>query len=131
MNRTMQLALVLAAVAAGCEKSSSAPVGRSQIVLAWTQAGLKVGELKKSEGTAVGSDDCQAGTVEGLEITLCTYPTAKDAVLAEDKGLAWVGDATGASIAQGPSLLVVVDRAKSDPTGRTIDKLTKVFRGRK
>ena len=129
MIRLISTLAIAALFVAACEKST-APSGRSEIVAAWKSNGLKVGDLNKSDGKGVGSEDCQAGSVEGLEVTLCSFATAKDAVLAEDKGLALVGDNTGASIAQGPVLLVVADRGKSDPEGKTLDKLTKVFRGK-
>jgi hypothetical protein len=34
------------------------------------------------------------------------------------------------SLAEGSQLLIIADRRNTDPSGRTIDQLTKIFRGR-
>jgi hypothetical protein len=65
--------------------------------------------------------------VDGLGVTLCSYPDEAGAKAAEPAGLAAVGDATGTALSRGRLLLVVADRAKADPTGKTIDRITKVF----
>ena len=64
----------------------------------------------------------------GVDVVLCSYGSGEDAQAAQDLGLAAVGDATGAALARGARLLVVVDRRKADPTGRTIDAITAAFR---
>jgi len=51
---------------------------------------------------------------------------AAEAKAAEDAGLTWVGDTTGASQAAGKVLVVVADRRKGDPSGRTINQMMKL-----
>ena len=70
--------------------------------------------------------DCQSGTVEKLDVLLCSFATPADAKAAEEPGLAWVGPATGSSQAHGHVLIVLVDKKKADPNGRTINRLMKL-----
>ena len=114
--------LILIAVAlVGCHKAKSGPTSRDGVIDAW-----KKGGLQPSEFTAAKSDlgkDCASGTVNKLDVLVCTYPTDKEAKAAEDAGLKWVGDTTGASRAQGDVLIVVADRKKADPNGKTINQI--------
>jgi hypothetical protein len=68
------MTLAAALCASACE--SGAPSGSSEIVAAWQSAGLKVSDLKKSDGKGVGKD-CQEGKVSGLDVTLCTSRAPK------------------------------------------------------
>ena len=49
-----------------------------------------------------------------------------DAKAAQDPGLGWIGSVTGASQAHGSALIVIADRKKADPNGRTINRLMKL-----
>jgi hypothetical protein len=112
--------LLLIALLGACSKSSG-PSSRDGAIAAW-----KKGGLEPSAFTAAKSDvgnDCATGTVNKLDVLVCTFPTAKDAKAAEDAGLKWVGDTTGASRAQGETLIVVADRHKADPSGKTINQV--------
>jgi hypothetical protein len=57
----------------------------------------------------------------------CSFASDKEAKEAEAKGLAWVGEATGTALASGKQLLAVVDRRAADPSGRTINAVSKAF----
>jgi hypothetical protein len=61
--------------------------------------------------------------VNKVDVLLCTFASEKEAKEAEEKGLQWVGDTTGASQAQGEMLIVAADRKKADPSGKTINQL--------
>lgn len=124
--RALVAAMATIALAA-CGKGS-APSDRDGVVAAWKQAGLTVSAMTAT--AAIGGGDCRAGTVSGVDVTLCSYGDAKAATAAQDAGLAVVGQVTGASLARGPMLLVVADRRSADPSGRTIDQVLKAFRGR-
>jgi hypothetical protein len=132
MGTRHSLALVLVTIAlgasAGCDDKPAAPSGPGAVFDAWKSAGLTVSTLTASAPLAGG--ECRAGSANGVEVTLCTFADDKTATGAQPAGLAVIGDATGASLAQGSMLLVVADRRKTDPTGKTINQLTKVFRGR-
>ena len=116
----MRRALLVLVLLGACHKKSG-PTSRDGVIDAW-----KKGGLQPSEFTAAKSDlgkDCASGTVNKLDVLVCTYPTDKEAKAAEDAGLKWVGDTTGASRAQGDVLIVVADRKKADPNGKTINQI--------
>jgi hypothetical protein len=57
---------------------------------------------------------------------LCNFASPAEAKAAEDQGLTWVGGVTGTSQAHGAALVVLADRRKTDPSGRTINRLMKL-----
>src|SRR4051812_20790141 len=116
----MKHVLLIALLVAACSKKSG-PTSRDGVIAAW-----KKGGLQPSAFTAATTDigkDCASGTVNKLDVLVCTYPSEKEAKAAEDAGLKWVGDTTGASRAQGETLIVVADRKKADPSGKTINQV--------
>lgn len=130
----MKRALVIAlCAAAACSKADSKPEGAAArpgddaTVAAWKSAGLDVSAMTDADPKKLDATACRAGTVGGVDVTVCSYQTGEDAKAAEDAGLALVGEATGAALAHGTRLLVVADRRKADPTGRTIDAVTRAF----
>jgi hypothetical protein len=116
MRKLMFIAMLLAA----CGKKSG-PSSRDGVIDAWKKGGLQPSAFTTAQ-TDIGKD-CASGTVNKLDVLVCVYPSAKDAKAAEDAGLKWVGDTTGASRAQGETLIVVADRHKSDPNGKTINQI--------
>jgi hypothetical protein len=129
------LMVVAALAAAGCEDDGKgAPPGKlggvDGVLDAWKKAGLTVSAFDAADGAKYGGGDCRAGQVNGIDAVLCLYASSELATAAQPKGLEAVGDATGSALAEGRVLLVVVDRRKVDPEGRTLNQATKVFRGR-
>ena len=128
--RAAMLALL---VLASCSKAEDAgkPGGATgsapAVVQAWTKAGLTVSALTEDKSGAIGAT-CKSGTVSGVDVVLCTFASDAEAKAAEAKGLEWVGAATGTALARGKDLLAVVDRRNADPSGRTINAITKAFR---
>jgi hypothetical protein len=117
----LALALVACSKGGAFDKSGSA---RDAVLDAWKADKLAPSALTAAS-VAVGKD-CQSGTVEGIEVLLCNFASPAEAKAAEDAGLAWVGQATGASQARGAALVVLADRKKADPNGRTINRLLKL-----
>lgn len=123
-----RVALVLSLVA--CSKAEDAKAKEAsppELVAKWTKAGLTVSALTDDKSGAIGAA-CKRGTVSGVEVVHCVFASEAEAKAAEDKALAWVGEATGAALAKGQELLAVADRSKADPSGRTINAVTKAFR---
>jgi hypothetical protein len=107
------------------DKPSGGSAGpRDAVVAAWKDAKLTVSAL--TPASVAFAKDCQGGTVEGLDVMLCNFASATEAKAAEDQGLSWIGPATGASHAHGAVLVVLADRRKVDPSGRTINRLMKL-----
>ena len=132
----MRTAIVLLALAA-CGKSDSAGStgsgsnlfgaasdSREAVLDAWKKGGLTPSPFTPAT-VAVGKD-CRSGTVGALDVLLCVFPSKAEAKQAEPAGLGWVGDVTGAAQAAGPVLVVVADRRKGDPSGRTINQMMKL-----
>ena len=117
----MRRVLLIALVVAACGKGKSGPTSRDGVIDAWKKGGLEPSAFTTAQ-TDIGKD-CASGTVSKLDVLVCTFPSAKEAKAAEDAGLKWVGDTTGASRAQGETLIVVADRRKADPSGRTINQV--------
>jgi hypothetical protein len=121
MRSFLLMCCAVAAVAACGKDKPAGATSRDGVVAAWKKGGLSPSELKPAK-TDVGKD-CASGTVNKLDVLVCTFPTAQDAKAAEDAGLQWIGDTTGVSKAQGEMLIVVADRKKADPNGKTITQL--------
>jgi hypothetical protein len=133
--RTLHLTCAIAfAALLGCSKDdgkSAAPTAgaRNDVLEAWKKGGLAPSAFAAATG-AVGKD-CQSGTVGGVDVLVCEFPSEAEAKTAEDAGLAWVGEATGISRAAGKVLIVAADRKKADPSGKTLNQLTKLLAPKK
>src|SRR5262245_59216228 len=117
--RTILSILALVLPLAACGKSGSGATARDAVIDAWKGAKLTPSAL--TPATVAFGKDCQSGTVESIDVLLCNFATPAEAKAAADPGLAWVGEATGASQARGSALIVLADRKKADPNGRTIN----------
>jgi hypothetical protein len=117
----MRSALLIALTLVACSKDKGGATSRDGVVAAWKKGGLEPSPLTEAK-TDVGKN-CSSGTVNKVDVLVCEFANEKEAKDAEDKGLQWVGDNTGASKAQGEMLIVVADRRKVDPSGRTINQL--------
>ena len=123
--------LILVLALASCSKDdgtgrggAAGELSRDRIVAQWKKGGLTPSPL--TPATVSVGKDCQTGTVNGVDVLVCNFPTPEDAKAAEPKGLEWVGEATGMSQASGKALVAASDRRKSDPSGRTINQLMKL-----
>lgn len=127
-------ALVVFAVLAACGKGGdkapdqhAGPTGggaRDALLDAW-----KKGRLDASAFTPATVDvgkDCTSGTVNKVDVLVCSFGSPADAKAAQDLGLKWVGDTTGSSQARGSLVIAVRDRTKADPSGRTINQIFKL-----
>jgi hypothetical protein len=130
--RTMLFLLALAACGKGGDgkggdgdKPATGATGpRDTVIDAWKTAKITLSAL--TPATVAFGKDCQSGTIEGLDVLLCSFASPAEAKAAEEPGNTWVGDATGSSQAHGAALIVLADRRKADPSGRTINRLMKL-----
>jgi hypothetical protein len=126
--RLIAAAFVLAAIAACGKGDGTGGAGggaRDSLLAAWKSGGLAPSPFSAVKDSPVGKD-CQSGTVNSVDVLVCSYATADEAKAAQDAGLQWVGDTTGVAQAKGTLLIAAADRKKSDPTGTTINKLIKL-----
>lgn len=124
--RTIVLMLSLVACSkGGGDKAAAGGAGaRDAVIDAWKAAKLTPSPL--TPATVSFGKDCQSGTIEGIDVLLCSFASPAEAKAAEDQGFTWVGGATGVSQAHGAALVVLADRRKTDPSGRTINRLMKL-----
>jgi hypothetical protein len=124
----MQKLMLLSAIAlTACGKGGDAAKAggpREAVLEAWKADQLTPSPL--TPATVAFAKDCQSGTVENLDVLLCSFASPAEAKAAEDPGLAWIASATGASQAHGAALIVLADRKKADPNGRMINRLMKL-----
>jgi len=137
MRWTLVMVLAAAAAAAaplGCGKEEGKDGGkpgapsagsRDVVLEAWRKGGLAPSPFAAT--TVAFAKDCQGGTVNNVDVLICELPSEAEAKAAEDPGLAWVGDATGISRAAGKLLIAAADRRKADPSGKTLNQLTKLL----
>jgi len=118
----MRVVLVIALVAA-CGKGDG-PSSRDALIDAWKKGGLEPSAFTTAQ-SPVGKD-CATGTVGKVDVLVCTFATADEAKAAQDAGLQWVGDTTGASQAKGVFVIAVADRRKADPNGKAINQIFKL-----
>ena len=123
MRALIMLTLALAACGKGGD-AAKAGGPREAVLEAWKADKLTPSPL--TAATVAFAVDCQSGTVESLDVLVCSFASPAEAKAAEDPGLAWIGSATGASQAHGAALIVLVDRKKADPNGRMINRLMKL-----
>lgn len=124
--RLMILATALACAAFGCEKSENE--AHDRVISAWQKAGMMTTPLASLEEPQLAPGDCQRTTVDGLPVVLCRYADAASARAAQKAGLAYVGAATGLSLAAGGNLLILIDQEQKDPMGKKINAIASAFR---
>jgi len=71
-------------------------------------------------------DKCSTGTVAKLDVAICEFASPEEAKRAEQAGYGWVGATTGTAWVSGSLVIAVADRAKADPSGKTINQLMKL-----
>lgn len=128
--------LSIAVFGAACDNGEAKPgqgpaPADDALIAAWKKAGLEVSPLTDVDATPYAANKCRGGTVGGVDVVVCNYDTGEDAKAAEDAALALLEKTaapTASAIARGKSVLVVSDKRKADPSGRTINAITSAFR---
>lgn len=132
----LMLALVLAPL--GCGKKNTAP-GRAhvdgtphtdKVAAEWKEAGLQT-QLAPTEPTPYGAAYCEEGHVEGVDAVVCEYHD--DAAVEWGKkmiGERWSRQQmhTGVTAQSRRTVVMLVDRDRRDPNGKTISRAVKVFK---
>jgi hypothetical protein len=127
------LLLCVAALAAvGCKKSPAGGAGLDQVNESFNSAGLKVEPFVPTDAARYNASRCLSGRIEGVEALLCEYGSPETAKLGHPAGEEWIATAnTGVAVESGRVMLVLADRARVDPNGRAITRITRAFQGKK
>ncbi|MCU0663663.1 MAG: hypothetical protein MUC50_15210 [Myxococcota bacterium] len=123
MQRIMIFAMLVCMLLAACGSSDSV----EEYLAAWREAGLEPTAFEKTANSSLGSVSCQAGQVSGIHVSLCECSDEKTTATATAAGRQSIGEATGLALAKGTVLMIAIDRSNVDPSGRTLNKISKVF----
>jgi hypothetical protein len=108
----------------GCGKSGVA--GELQ---AFTENGHSVSGFNETDAGALGAKKCQAGTIDQMAALICEYGSSDAAALGQNAAETWVGEAaTAVVLRRGNMLFAAADRTGSDPAGKAVSALGKIFR---
>jgi hypothetical protein len=125
------LLLVFAAVASGCSggKSDGHVAGTpstDEIAKRWEKAGLPVTETKVVDPNRYGAGYCATSRVSGVEVLICEFST-ESALESAKKQLEseWEQHElhTAVAVRAKRTLVALIDRARADSDGRTINKM--------
>lgn len=120
----LALALGLGLGSAGCGSS-----GIAGEVAAFKDSGHPVSALTDADPSGFGAKKCQTGTIDKLSILLCEYASSDAAAAGQAAAEAWGAEtATVVVLRRGSTLFAVADRNQTDPDGKNISALSKVFR---
>lgn len=124
--------ILLIAFVLGCGKDEAGKPGapatssRDGVIEAWKKGGLTPSPF--TAATVAFGKDCQSGTVNGVDVLVCQYPSDAETKAAEDQAFTWVGETTGIVHPAGKVLIAAADRRKADPSGRTLNQLRKLLK---
>ncbi|HZS42293.1 MAG TPA: hypothetical protein VFF06_35930 [Polyangia bacterium] len=129
---TLALALLLALLtAAGCGKTpqpEAAGVRLPQVNDAFLAAGFKLDAFKPIDARRFQAQTCAEGPLDGVDTLVCEYASPDAAALAKKSSEGWIAESvTGAVLANGRTLLAVADRARVDPNGKVIHRITQAY----
>jgi hypothetical protein len=140
MRRTqlrIAMVLLLATVPACGKNKAVSPAAHVQgtphtddVLAAWRNAGLAPEGFARVEPAPNSATYCEHGKVRGVDTLVCEY-TSEDALArgtAQVKeGWARVDAHTGVILRAKRTMMVVVDRERREPSGKTISLMAKVF----
>ena len=101
-----------------------------EVLNAWRSVGLTTDAFASVEPAPNSANYCEHGRVQGVDTLVCEY--ASDDSIAQGteqvkQGWARVDAHTGVVLRTKHTLMVVVDRERREPSGKTINQMAKVF----
>ena len=143
-NQSRVAILLLLAAVTACGKNKAAGAGApasptahvqgtphtDDVLNAWRSAGLAPEGFARIEPAPNSATFCEHGQVRGVDTLVCEY-TSEDALTRGaqqvKEGWARVDIHTGVILRAKRTTMVVVDRERREPSGKTISLLAKVF----
>jgi hypothetical protein len=115
----------------GCSKSPTEGGARlEQVEKAFGKEGWKLGDFEPYDGAKMSAQKCLSGKIEGVDALVCEFGST-DAVGRGKKATeGWVAQAvTGVALDNGRTTLGLADRARVDPSGKIIHRISQAYRG--
>lgn len=120
--------LLVALSGAACDDANTP---EQDFTSAWRSAGYEVEDMAKVAESPIGGEACWSARVDKLDTLFCRYKDDAAAAQAHASGLQYVGENTGLALNQKRWMIVVVDRDKTDPKGKSLNRVAKTFLGHK
>jgi hypothetical protein len=142
IHPSVALLLLLAAVTACGKKAAStgapsSPAAHVQgtphtddVLNAWRNVGLAAEGFARIEPAPNSATYCEHGQVRGVDTLVCEYGSEESLTRGTQQvkeGWQRVDVHTGVVIRAKRTLMVVVDRERREPSGKTISQMAKVF----
>jgi len=126
------LVLMIPGLSAGCRRPHvEGTVATDTILKAWRSAGFDTQSVRNVEPDAWSAGACSRGLVSGLDVLICEYASDEAAGVGDQKINAdWEqeGISTALLARTSKTVLAISDRGKADRSGKTINRLAKLFR---
>lgn len=124
--RTLTLALGMVPLLGGAGCGGS---GIAAELAAFKDSGCTVSAFTDTDPQGFGAKKCQNGTVDRLSVLLCEFANSDAAASGQAAAEAWGTEtATVVVLRRGSTLFAVADRNNTDPDGKNISALSKIFR---
>jgi len=101
-----------------------------EVLTAWRNAGLAPEGFVALQPPPNSADYCEHGSVHGVDTLVCEYATEEALARGTQQvkeGWERVDAHTGVVLRAKHTLMVVVDRERREPTGKTISQMAKLF----
>ncbi len=122
----------VSAITGGCKKAAPGGVHLDEVRAAFAEAGWKTDSFQPIDAQQFSAQKCVTGKIEQIEAVLCEYGSAEAVQQGKRGAETWVATAvTGAALDNGRTVLALADRARTDPNGKMIHRITKAYRDAK
>jgi len=101
-----------------------------EVLNAWRSAGLAPEGFARIEPAPNSATYCEHGQIRGVDTLLCEYASEEALTRGTQQvkeGWERVDAHTGVAVRAKRTLMVVVDRERREPSGKTISQMAKVF----
>ena len=102
-----------------------------EVLSAWRNAGLAPDGFTRVDPAPNNAAYCEHGAIRGVDTLVCEYATEEAVTRGTQQvkeGWARVDAHTGVLLRTKRTTMVVVDRERREPSGKTISQMAKVFR---
>jgi hypothetical protein len=100
------------------------------VLNAWRSAGLAPEDFVAMRPAPNSADYCEHGQIHGVDTLVCEYASEEALTRGTQQvkeGWARVDAHTGVVLRTKHTLMVVVDRERREPSGKTINQMAKIF----
>jgi len=136
----LAILLLLLVTGSSCGKSKGTPPSPAahvqgtphtdEVLTAWHNSGLAPEGFARVEPAPNSAAYCEHGQIHGVDTLVCEYASEESitsGIAQVKEGWARVDAHTGVVMRAKRTIMVVVDRERREPSGKTISQMAKVF----